>query len=335
MLKIAINGMGRIGRMVLRASLARDDIEVVGVNDLLPTDHLAYLLKYDTVHGRLRHLMEQAGDSLIIAGRKVRVFRERDPENIEWGSLGVDLVVESTGHFLTQELAAAHINAGGKQVIMSAPPKDDTPVFVNGVNEADYSGQNIVSNASCTTNCVGPLVQILHKNFGVERALMTTVHSVTASQNTTDGIAKSDWRFGRSSLENIIPTSTGAAKMVGNIIPELAGKITGMSVRVPVANVSLLDLTCQLHDETTYDQICETIRRASTSTHHGIVEVSQEAIVSSDIKGNAHTCVFDVLAGIQLDPTFFKFIAWYDNEWGYASKTLDLAVQMNPNLAAN
>lgn len=329
MLRIAINGMGRIGRMVLRASLERDDIEVVAVNDLLPIEHLAYLMKYDTVHGHFSHSLETEEDALIVAGRKVAVFQQLNPADIDWGSVDAHLVVESTGHFLTTELATAHLNAGAKQVLMSAPPKDKTPVFVMGVNTNEYAGQNIVSNASCTTNCVAPLVQILHQNFGIERALMTTVHAVTASQNTTDGAAKSDWRFGRSSLENIIPTSTGAAKMVGNIIPELAGKITGMSVRVPVANVSLLDLTCQLRDEASYKLVCEVIRQASISTHKGIVEVCEEPVVSSDIKGNAHTCVFDVLAGIQLDPNFFKFVAWYDNEWGYANKTLDLAIQMN------
>ncbi len=326
MIKLGINGFGRIGRMVFRAAVENfKDIEVVGINDLLDPDYLAYMLKYDSVHGKFNHDIKVEGDILIVDGKKVKVFCEKDPANITWGALGVDVVVESTGFFLTAELAEAHIKAGAKKVIMSAPSKDATPMFVYGVNHKTYAGQTIISNASCTTNCLAPLTKVLNDNFGVKRGLMTTVHAATATQKTVDGPSKKDWRGGRGILENIIPSSTGAAKAVGKVLPELNGKLTGMSLRVPTSDVSFVDLTCELNKEASYEEICAAMKAASEGELKGILGYTDEAVVATDFRGDARTSIFDAKAGIQLDPTFVKVCAWYDNEWGYSNKVLEMA----------
>ena len=327
MIKLGINGFGRIGRMVFRAAVENfaDDIQVVGINDLLDADYLAYMLKYDSVHGHFDHDIKVEENFLIVDGNKIQVFAEKDPANITWGALGVDVVVESTGFFLTAELAQAHINAGAKKVILSAPSKDATPMFVYGVNHETYAGQAIISNASCTTNCLAPLTKVLNDKFGVVRGLMTTVHAATATQKTVDGPSKKDWRGGRGILENIIPSSTGAAKAVGKVLPELNGKLTGMSLRVPTSDVSFVDLTVELAKPATYDEICAAMKEASETNLKGVLGYTDEAVVSTDFRDDARTSIFDVKAGIQLDPTFVKVCAWYDNEWGYSNKVLEMA----------
>ena len=327
MIRLGINGFGRIGRMVFRAAVENfnKDIVVVGINDLLDPDYLAYMLKYDSVHGEFKHDIKVEGNYLIVDGNKIQVFCEKDPANITWGALNTDVVVESTGFFLTAELAEAHIKAGAKKVIMSAPSKDATPMFVYGVNHKTYAGQTIISNASCTTNCLAPITKVLNDNFGVVRGLMTTVHAATATQKTVDGPSKKDWRGGRGILENIIPSSTGAAKAVGKVLPELNGKLTGMSLRVPTSDVSFVDLTCDLAKEASYEEICAAMKKASEGELKGVLGYTNEAVVSTDFRNDARTSIFDEKAGIQLDKTFVKVCAWYDNEWGYSNKVLEMA----------
>ena len=327
MVKLGINGFGRIGRMVFRAAVENfsNDIQVVGINDLLDADYLAYMLKYDSVHGIFNHDIKVEENYLIVDGNKIQVFAEKDPKNITWGALGVDVVVESTGFFLTEELASAHLEAGAKKVIMSAPSKDATPMFVYGVNHTTYAGQKIISNASCTTNCLAPISKVLHEAFGIKRGLMTTVHAATATQKTVDGPSKKDWRGGRGILENIIPSSTGAAKAVGKVLPELNGKLTGMSMRVPTSDVSVVDLTVELEKPATYAEICEAMKKASEGELKGVLGYTNEAVVSTDFRNDARTSIFDEKAGIQLDPTFVKVVSWYDNEWGYSNKVCEMA----------
>ena len=327
MVKLGINGFGRIGRMVFRAAYENfaGEIEVVGINDLLDADYLAYMLKYDSVHGQFSGDVKAEGNYLVVDGKKIKVFAEKDPSNITWGELDADVVVESTGFFLTEELASAHLKAGAKKVIMSAPSKDATPMFVYGVNDKTYAGQKIISNASCTTNCLAPMTKVLNDKFGVVRGLMTTVHAATATQKTVDGPSKKDWRGGRGILENIIPSSTGAAKAVGKVLPELNGKLTGMSLRVPTSDVSFVDLTVELAKEATYDEICAAMKEASEGELKGILGYTDEAVVSTDFRNDPRTSIFDVKAGIQLDKTFVKLCAWYDNEWGYSNKVCEMA----------
>ncbi|MCQ2397236.1 MAG: type I glyceraldehyde-3-phosphate dehydrogenase [Lentisphaeria bacterium] len=332
MIKLGINGFGRIGRMVFRAAVENfgSDIQVVGINDLLDADYLAYMLKYDSVHGIFNHDIKVDGNYLIVDGNKIQVFAEKDPSLITWGALDVDVVVESTGFFLTEELASAHLKAGAKKVIMSAPSKDATPMFVYGVNHTTYAGQKIISNASCTTNCLAPISKVLNDTFGIKRGLMTTIHAATATQKTVDGPSKKDWRGGRGILENMIPSSTGAAKAVGKVLPALNGKLTGMSVRVPTSDVSFVDLTAELEKPATYDEICAAMKAASEKCVcegglKGILGYTDEAVVSTDFRNDARTSIFDVKAGIQLDPTFVKICAWYDNEWGYSNKVCEMA----------
>lgn len=328
-IRIGINGFGRIGRTVLRAAMTRDDVEIVAINDLLPTDHLAYLLKYDSVHGGFGCSVFAAAGALDINGSRVRAFSEREPSAIRWGEVGVDLVVESTGFFLTKKAVEGHLAAGAGKVLLSAPPEDDTPVFVMGVNAIDYAGENIVSNASCTTNCVAPLAKALNDAFGLEEALMLTVHATTSSQNTVDGVARKDWRFGRGILENIIPATTGAARMVGKVIPELNGRINGMAVRVPVSDVSMIDLTCRLRESVSYKDICAMLREQAAGAMHGILAYCDEPVVSTDMRGNPHSSIVDALAGMQIGGGLTKLVAWYDNEWGYACRCLDLAAHIS------
>ena len=327
MIKLGINGFGRIGRMVFRAAVENfsDDIQVVGINDLLDADYLAYMLRYDSVHGHFNHDIKVEGNYMIVDGNKIQIFAEKDPSQITWGALGVDVVVESTGFFLTEELASAHIKAGAKKVIMSAPSKDATPMFVYGVNDKTYAGQQIISNASCTTNCLAPISKVLHETFGIKRGLMTTVHAATAPQKTVDGPSKKDWRGGRGILENIIPSSTGAAKAVGKVLPELNGKLTGMSMRVPTSDVSVVDLTVELEKPATYEEICAAMKKASEGELKGVLGYTEDAVVSTDFRNDARTSIFDVKAGIQLDPTFVKGVSWYDNEWGYSNKVCEMA----------
>lgn len=327
MLRIGINGLGRIGRMALRASRLRDDVQIVAVNDLVSIDYLAHCLKYDSVHGRWSEPLSTEGDSLVLGRNRVRTYAERDPSRIPWREAGVDVVLEATGMFLSQDKARAHLDAGAALAIITAPPKDDTPQFVYGVNSDAYQGQPIVSAASCTTNCLAPIAKVLHESFAIERGLMTTVHAATASQKAVDGPSQKDWRFGRSILGNIIPASTGAARAVTKVLPELAGKLTGMSFRVPVADVSVVDLSCQLSRPTSYAAICEAMKAASEGPLAGVLGYTEESLVSSDFTGASLTSIFDAKAGIELDPTFYKIIAWYDNEWAFASKLLDLAVK--------
>lgn len=324
-IKIGINGFGRIGRMVLRASLNRDDVDVVAINDLLNIDHLAYLLKYDSVHGKCRADVSVHNNNLIINGNEVFVSAERDPKNISWDSKNVDVVAECTGIFTTLETAQYHIDGGAPKVVISAPSKD-APMYVMGVNHNDLNkNDSIISNASCTTNCLAPLTKVLNDSFGIEEALMTTVHAVTATQFTVDGPSKKDYRGGRSSLLNIIPASTGAAKAVTKVIPSLEGKITGMAFRVPTANVSVVDLTVKLSKETSYEEVMKTIKKASESELHNILGYTEEAVVSQDFIGDSRTSIVDAKAGIQLNSMFYKIISWYDNEAGYSNKLLDLA----------
>ena len=327
MVKLGINGFGRIGRMVFRAAVENfsNDIEVVGINDLLDPEYLAYMLKYDSVHGAFKGDVKVEDGHLVVNGKKIRVTAEMDPANLKWNEVEADVVVESTGFFLTDETARKHIQAGAKKVIMSAPSKDATPMFVYGVNHKTYAGQDIISNASCTTNCLAPITKVLNVKFGGKRGLMTTVHAATATQKTVDGPSKKDWRGGRGILENIIPSSTGAAKAVGKVLPELNGKLTGMSLRVPTSDVSFVDLTCELNTPATYDEICAAMKAASEGELKGVLGYTDEALVSTDFRNDARTSIFDVKAGIQLDPTFVKVCAWYDNEWGYSNKVLEMA----------
>ena len=325
-IKIGINGFGRIGRMVFRAVCENfaNDIEVVGINDLLDPDYLAYMLKYDSVHGAFQGDIKVDGNTMIVNGMKIRLTAEKDPANLKWNEVGAEVVVESTGFFLTDETARAHITAGAKKVIMSAPSKDATPMFVYGVNHKTYAGQDIISNASCTTNCLAPISKVLNDSFGIKRGLMTTIHAATATQKTVDGPSKKDWRGGRGILENMIPSSTGAAKAVGKVLPSLNGKLTGMSVRVPTSDVSFVDLTCELEKPATYEEICAAMKAASEGELKGILGYTDEAVVSTDFRNDARTSIFDVKAGIQLDPTFVKVCSWYDNEWGYSNKLVEM-----------
>ncbi|ALM90207.1 MULTISPECIES: type I glyceraldehyde-3-phosphate dehydrogenase [Alteromonas] len=328
-IRIGINGFGRIGRLVMRAAAAREDIEVVAINDLLDTDYIAYLLKYDSTHGLFDGEVKVDNNDLVVNGKTIRITSERDPSNLKWNEVDVDVVVESTGLFLTKETAAKHIEAGAKKVVMSAPSKDDTPMFVMGVNDESYAGETIVSNASCTTNCLAPLAKVLNDKFGIVDGLMTTVHATTATQKTVDGPSMKDWRGGRGAGQNIIPSSTGAAKAVGKVIPALNGKLTGMAFRVPTPNVSVVDLTVNLATPTSYDAICAAMKEASEGELKGIMSYTEDAVVSNDFIGNANTSIFDATAGIALTDTFVKVISWYDNEWGYSNKVLDLVAHIS------
>ena len=328
-IKVGINGFGRIGRLVFRAAQERNDIEIVGINDLLDVDYMAYMLKYDTMHGQFNGTIEVKEGALVVNGKTIRVTAEMDPANLKWNEVGAEYVVESTGLFLTREKAEAHIKAGARRVVMSAPSKDATPMFVCGVNSDTYAGQDIVSNASCTTNCLAPIVKVLNDNWGIKEGLMTTVHSSTATQKTVDGPSKKDWRGGRAASGNIIPSSTGAAKAVGKVIPELNGKLTGMSMRVPTLDVSVVDLTVNLEKPATYDEICAAMKKASEGELKGILGYTEDAVVSSDFLGDKRTSIFDAKAGIQITPTFVKVVSWYDNEVGYSNKVLDLIKVMS------
>jgi len=325
-LRIGINGFGRIGRMVMRAAVKDfPDIEIVGINDLLEPDYLAYMLSYDSVHGRFKGTVSVDGSSMIVNGKKIRLTAVKDPAELKWGEVGADIVVESTGLFLTKETAQKHLAAGAKKVIMSAPSKDDTPMFVFGVNDKTYAGQDIISCASCTTNCLAPVAKVLHDTWGIKRGLMTTVHAATATQKTVDGPSNKDWRGGRGILENIIPSSTGAAKAVGKVIPELNKKLTGMAFRVPTSDVSVVDLTVELVKEASYEQICAAMKAASEGPMKGVLGYTEDKVVATDFRGESCTSVFDADAGIALDGTFVKVVSWYDNEWGYSCKVLEMA----------
>ena len=326
MIKVGINGFGRIGRMVFRAAIGRGDVEIVAINDLLEVEYLAYMLKYDSVHGRFKGSIEVTDGKLIVNGKPIRCSAETDPSKLNWGAIGADTIVEATGIFLDKPGGEKHLAAGAKKVVFSAPSKDDTPMFVYGVNHQTYAGQAIVSAASCTTNCLAPVAKVLNDNWGIKRGLMTTVHATTATQKTVDGPSKKDWRGGRGILENIIPASTGAAKAVTKVLPQLEGKLTGMAFRVPVSDVSVVDLTCELVRPTTYPELCAAMKRASEGALHGVLGYTDEDVVSTDLRGESCTSVFDAKAGLQLDPTFVKVVSWYDNEWGFSSKLLDLAV---------
>ena len=329
-IKVGINGFGRIGRLVFRAGISRPDIEFVGINDPFMTpDYMAYMLRYDTMHGQFDGTIEYTDDAIIVNGKTVKFFACMDPKDIPWGKVGAEYVVESTGMFLTKEKAQAHIDAGAKKVVMSAPSKDDTPMFVRGVNHETYdSSMNFVSNASCTTNCLAPIAKVLHDNWGITDGLMTTVHSTTATQKTVDGPSKKDWRGGRAASGNIIPSSTGAAKAVGKVIPSLNGKLTGMSMRVPTLDVSVVDLTVNLAKPAKYDEICAAMKKASEGELKGILGYTEDAVVSSDFLGDTRTSIFDATAGIALTDTFVKVVSWYDNEIGYSNKVLDLITHM-------
>jgi glyceraldehyde 3-phosphate dehydrogenase len=324
-IKIGINGFGRIGRNVLRSAIQNfSDIEVVAINDLLDPEYLAYMLKYDSVHGRFKGTVAVEGSTLIVNGNKIRLTQEKDPTNLKWNEVGADIVIESTGIFLDKAGGEKHIAAGAKKVIFSAPSKDDTPMFVYGVNHQTYAGQTIVSNASCTTNCLAPIAKVLHDKWGIKRGLMTTVHAATATQKTVDGPSNKDWRGGRGILENIIPSSTGAAKAVGVVIPELNKKLTGMSFRVPTSDVSVVDLTCELNKEATLKEICAEMKAQSQGALKGVLGYTEDKVVATDFRGETCTSVFDADASIALDGTFVKIVAWYDNEWGYSNKCLDM-----------
>ena len=328
-IKIGINGFGRIGRLVFRASLDHANVEVVGINDLITPDYMAYMLKYDTMHGRFDGTVSSTDHSIIVNGKEIPVFAERNPADLPWGKVGAEYVVESTGLFLTKEKSEGHIKAGAKKVVMSAPSKDDTPMFVMGVNNDTYtSDMQFVSNASCTTNCLAPIAKVLHDNFGITDGLMTTVHSTTATQKTVDGPSVKDWRGGRAASGNIIPSSTGAAKAVGKVIPSLNGKLTGMSMRVPTLDVSVVDLTVNLAKPASYDEICAAMKEASEGELKGILGYTDEAVVSSDFLGDTRTSIFDAKAGIALTDTFVKVVSWYDNEIGYSNKVLELIKHM-------
>ena len=324
-IKVGINGFGRIGRNVLRSAVQNfSDIEIVGINDLLEPDYLAYMLKYDSVHGRFEGTVAVEGNTLIVNGKKIRLTQERDPAALKWNEVGADIVIESTGLFLTDETARKHIAAGAKKVIMSAPSKDATPMFVFGVNDKTYAGQDVISNASCTTNCLAPVAKVLNDKWGIKRGLMTTVHAATATQKTVDGPSNKDWRGGRGILENIIPSSTGAAKAVGVVIPELNKKLTGMSFRVPTSDVSVVDLTVELNSEATYEEICAEMKAQSQGALKGVLGYTEDKVVATDFRGETCTSVFDAEAGIALDKTFVKVVSWYDNEWGYSNKCLEM-----------
>lgn len=325
-IKVAINGFGRIGRMVFRAAVYNfaDDIEIVGINDLLEPDYLAYMLKHDSVHGKFKGDVAVVDGHLVVNGKTIRLSAVKNPAELKWDEVGADVVVEATGLFLTKETCEAHLAAGAKKVIMSAPSKDDTPMFVYGVNNDTYAGQAIISNASCTTNCLAPLAKVINDNFGIKRGLMTTVHAATATQKTVDGPSNKDWRGGRGILENIIPSSTGAAKAVGVVIPEIKGKLTGMAFRVPTSDVSVVDLTVELNKEATFEQICAALKAASEGAMKGVLGYTTEKVVSTDFRGESCTSVFDADASIALDGTFVKLVSWYDNEWGYSSKVLEM-----------
>ena len=327
-IKIGINGFGRIGRIVFRAAQLRDDIEVVGINDLIDVDYMAYMLKYDSTHGRFDGTVEVKDGNLVVNGKTIRVTAERDPANLKWNEIGVDIAVEATGLFLTDETARKHITAGAKKVVLTGPSKDATPMFVNGVNFEQYAGQDIVSNASCTTNCLAPLAKVIHNKFGIKDGLMTTVHATTATQKTVDGPSAKDWRGGRGASQNIIPSSTGAAKAVGKVLPALNGKLTGMAFRVPTPNVSVVDLTVNLEKPASYEEICAEIKRASENEMKGVLGYTEDAVVSTDFNGATETSVFDAAAGIALTDTFVKLVSWYDNETGYSHKVLDLVAHV-------
>ncbi|MCO6433125.1 glyceraldehyde-3-phosphate dehydrogenase (NAD+) [Nitrosomonas nitrosa] len=325
-IKVGINGFGRIGRMVFRASVEKfNDIDVVAINDLLEPDYLAYMLTHDSVHGRFNGSVTVEGDTLVVNGKRIRLTAIKDPAELKWNEAGVDVVIEATGLFLTKETCEKHLAAGAKKVIMTAPSKDDTPMFVYGVNDKTYSGQPIVSNASCTTNCLAPIAKVLNDTWGIKRGLMTTVHAATATQKTVDGPSNKDWRGGRGILENIIPSSTGAAKAVGAVIPELNKKLTGMAFRVPTSDVSVVDLTVELNKDATYEEICNVMKAASEGPMKGILGYTADKVVSTDFRGESCTSVFDAEAGISLDKNFVKVVAWYDNEWGYSCKVLEMA----------
>ncbi|EGI75700.1 type I glyceraldehyde-3-phosphate dehydrogenase [Hylemonella gracilis] len=324
-IKVGINGFGRIGRNVFRSAVQNfKDIEIVGINDLLEPDYLAYMLKYDSVHGRFKGDVSIEGGQLVVNGRKIRLTQERDPSNLKWGEVGADVVIESTGLFLDKDSAGKHLAAGAKKVIISAPSKDDTPMFVFGVNDKTYAGQAIISNASCTTNCLAPVAKVLHDKWGIKRGLMTTVHAATATQKTVDGPSNKDWRGGRGILENIIPSSTGAAKAVGVVIPALNKKLTGMSFRVPTSDVSVVDLTVELEKDASYEDIKAEMKAQSQGALKGILGYTEDKVVATDFRGETCTSVFDADAGIALDKTFIKVVSWYDNEWGYSNKCLEM-----------
>ncbi len=325
-IKVGINGFGRIGRCVFRAAVQNfgDEIEIVGINDLLEPDYLAYMLRYDSVHGRFKGDVKVENGQLVVNGKTIRLTAERDPANLKWDEIGADIVLESTGLFLEKDSAGKHLAAGAKKVIMSAPSKDDTPMFVHGVNCGTYAGQAIISNASCTTNCLAPLAKVLNDKWGIKRGLMTTVHAATATQKTVDGPSNKDWRGGRGILENIIPSSTGAAKAVGVVLPQLKGKLTGMSFRVPTSDVSVVDLTVELEKPATYAEICAEMKAQSEGALKGILGYTDEKVVATDFRGDARTSIFDAEAGIALDDTFVKLVSWYDNEWGYSNKCLEM-----------
>lgn len=328
-IKIGINGFGRIGRLVFRAAQQYENIKIVGINDLVAVEYMAYMLKYDSVHGHFDGGIEVKDGNLIVNGETIRITSEKNPENLKWDEIEAEYIIESTGLFLTREKAAAHLKAGAQKVVMSGPPKDDTPMFVMGVNEKNYNGEIFVSNASCTTNCVAPIVKILNDNFGVEEALMTAIHATTATQKTVDGPSMKDWRGGRSASNNIIPSATGAAKAVGKVIPELAGKITGLSFRVPVVDVSAADITFRLKNPATYEEVCDAVKHAAENEMKGIVGYTEDDVVSTDMIGEARTSVLDIKAGISLSPTFVKLVSWYDNEYGFSNKILDLVVHID------
>lgn len=328
-IKVGINGFGRIGRFVFRAAQERSDIEIVGINDLLDAEYMAYMLKYDSTHGRFKGTVEVKDGHLVVNGKTIRVTAERDPANLKWNEIGVDVVAEATGLFLTDETARKHIQAGAKKVVLTGPSKDDTPMFVMGVNHADYKGQEVVSNASCTTNCLAPLAKVIHDKFGIVEGLMTTVHATTATQKTVDGPSSKDWRGGRGAAQNIIPSSTGAAKAVGKVIPALNGKLTGMSFRVPTPDVSVVDLTVRLEKAASYEEICKAIKEAANGPLKGILGYTEDEVVSTDFLGEVCTSVFDAKAGISLNPNFVKLVSWYDNEIGYSNKVLDLIAHIS------
>ena len=324
-IKVGINGFGRIGRNVLRSAIQNfPDIEIVAINDLLEPDYLAYMLQYDSVHGRFKGTVKVEGSNIVVNGKTIRLTQERDPANLKWSEVGADVVIESTGLFLDKTTAQKHLDAGARKVILSAPSKDDTPMFVYGVNDKTYAGQAIISNASCTTNCLAPVAKVLNDKWGIKRGLMTTVHAATATQKTVDGPSNKDWRGGRGILENIIPSSTGAAKAVGVVIPELNKKLTGMSFRVPTSDVSVVDLTVELNSEATYDEICAEMKAQSEGALKGVLGYTTDKVVATDFRGETCTSVFDADAGIALDKTFVKVVAWYDNEWGYSNKCLEM-----------
>ena len=328
-MKIGINGFGRIGRLAFRAAIERPDIEVVGINDLVEPDYMAYMLKYDSTHGQFKGTIAVEGGHLVVNGKTIRVTAEKDPANLKWNEVGAEVIIESTGLFLTQESAQKHIDAGAKKVVMSAPAKDDTPTFVMGVNHKQLKAdQHIVSNASCTTNCLAPVAKVLNDKFGIEEGLMSTIHAVTATQKTVDGPSAKDWRGGRGAYQNIIPSSTGAAKAVGLVLPELKGKLTGMSFRVPVADVSVVDLTARLKTPATYEEIKAAMKEASEGELKGILGYTEDEVVSEDFRGDARTSIFDAKAGIALNNNFVKVVSWYDNEWGYSNKLIDLVQEI-------